>query len=503
MKQARHETVSLSMIVRNEAHQLGECLAPVAHLFNDIVVADTGSSDGTRQVAERFGARVVDFPWCDDFSAARNASLAEARGDWIFWLDADDRVSSAGAAKLEALFAGLTPRPQAFLMQTLLELHPEGRDRQRLASHVRLFRHHPQLGWQRRVHEHLQPWPAALGYEIVFTDIQIQHLGYQDSLLSERKLRRNLRLLHMDFAVAPDDPAVLVDLGYAHAQLGKYPAARRYLHSVLSDPRPLPFLRRRAFATLGEMETTEGNFAAAAALLALALVENPGDEYLLYMYSEALYNLGRHDEAKAALVEILQQMPTHERFFVGGPSDIRQRLARLALGEVLRVDRALCESESILLGVVDDFPADPTAWYFLGRVYIDGREWNKLARVLARLAECEGGAIFRRLLTASGELAHGDYRASEQTLNELIGMAPSMVLPRVLRAECLFRRSALPAEQRQACLDVLRLQPQNARAHEILGQLATTQAVATPVPALSLCTSVILSPSVPGGVVSV
>ena len=143
------------------------------------------------------------------------------------------------------------------------------------------------------------------------------------------------------------------------------------------------FLRRRAYSTLGEIETSAGNFAAAERLLAPALVENPGDEYLLYMYSEALYNLGRHDEAKAALVEILQRPPSHECFFVGGPSDIRQRLARLALGEVLRVERALREAESILRGVADDFPTDATAWYFLGRVHIDARQWKELDAVAA------------------------------------------------------------------------------------------------------------------------
>ena len=53
--------------------------APVSGLFQDIVVVDTGSTDGTRAVAQSFGARVFDFPWPDSFGAARNESLRHAR----------------------------------------------------------------------------------------------------------------------------------------------------------------------------------------------------------------------------------------------------------------------------------------------------------------------------------------------------------------------------------------------------------------------------------------
>src|SRR5207247_1202851 len=78
----------LCMIVRNEEKNLPDCLESVQGLFAQTVVADTGSADGTREVARRFGAEVVEFPWCDDFAAARNASLRHARRQWVMWLDA-------------------------------------------------------------------------------------------------------------------------------------------------------------------------------------------------------------------------------------------------------------------------------------------------------------------------------------------------------------------------------------------------------------------------------
>ena len=88
----RKATTSLTMIVKDEEHNISKCLSSVAGLFDEIVVVDTGSKDRTREIAREFGARVFDFVWVDDFAAARNAALARATGDYAFWLDADDVI---------------------------------------------------------------------------------------------------------------------------------------------------------------------------------------------------------------------------------------------------------------------------------------------------------------------------------------------------------------------------------------------------------------------------
>ena len=93
-------SVSLCVIARNEATNLPACLGPLLPFVGETIVVDTGSTDGTRAVAESMGARVFDFAWCDDFAAARNESLRRATSDWILWMDADDRVDAANAARL-------------------------------------------------------------------------------------------------------------------------------------------------------------------------------------------------------------------------------------------------------------------------------------------------------------------------------------------------------------------------------------------------------------------
>jgi glycosyltransferase involved in cell wall biosynthesis len=80
------------MIVRDEEAVLGRCLDSVRQLADEIILVDTGSEDGTKEIAARFTPYIYEYPWQDDFSAARNFSFSKANGEYILWLDADDVV---------------------------------------------------------------------------------------------------------------------------------------------------------------------------------------------------------------------------------------------------------------------------------------------------------------------------------------------------------------------------------------------------------------------------
>ena len=71
--------ISLVMIVKNEERFLRNCLASARDVVDEIVIVDTGSSDATQDIAREFGAKLVDQPWSDDFSEARNVSLEIGR----------------------------------------------------------------------------------------------------------------------------------------------------------------------------------------------------------------------------------------------------------------------------------------------------------------------------------------------------------------------------------------------------------------------------------------
>ena len=101
-------TVSLCMIVRDEAPVLARCLESAAPLCEEILIADTGSVDETKSVAAQFTDRIYDFPWQDDFAAARNFIFSKAKADYQFWLDADDVLPPESLAALLAIRDTLT-----------------------------------------------------------------------------------------------------------------------------------------------------------------------------------------------------------------------------------------------------------------------------------------------------------------------------------------------------------------------------------------------------------
>ena len=80
------------MIVKDEAAMLGPCLESVKELMDEIIIVDTGSTDETVALSEKFGAKVIRHQWQNDFALARNLSLEQATGDWILFLDADERM---------------------------------------------------------------------------------------------------------------------------------------------------------------------------------------------------------------------------------------------------------------------------------------------------------------------------------------------------------------------------------------------------------------------------
>lgn len=85
--------LSLCTIVKNEADQLADFLESIHSAVDEIILVDTGSTDATRKIAQRYGCKIFSFPWIDDFSAARNFSIDQASGEWALILDPDERIA--------------------------------------------------------------------------------------------------------------------------------------------------------------------------------------------------------------------------------------------------------------------------------------------------------------------------------------------------------------------------------------------------------------------------
>lgn len=173
------------MIVRNERERLAACFASVAGVVDEFVVVDTGSTDDTVAAARRLGATVISFPWCNDFSAARNHGLALARGAWILVLDADEQLSAAGRDEVRTL---VRQRPER--AYSLVQVNATAGGASRVAA-VRLFPNRSDVRYEFPVHEQVNAALGRAGIPIAETPIEILHAGYSDPVTVARKAERN------------------------------------------------------------------------------------------------------------------------------------------------------------------------------------------------------------------------------------------------------------------------------------------------------------------------
>ena len=176
--------LSLCMIVKNEETCLDRCLHSVKDAVDEIVIADTGSTDRTKEIARRYTDRVYDIPWENDFSAARNASMACASMPFILWLDADDVIEPAELDKLIALKQSLDDGVDAVMMPYQYAFSPDG-SVSLVFERERIVRRAAGFAFEGAVHEAM-----AVSGNILHADIAVRHTGSH----GERSGRRNLAI---------------------------------------------------------------------------------------------------------------------------------------------------------------------------------------------------------------------------------------------------------------------------------------------------------------------
>ncbi|MBM7854289.1 glycosyltransferase involved in cell wall biosynthesis [Desulfohalotomaculum tongense] len=209
-------TVSLCMIVKNEAENLARCLSSVENLVDEIIVVDTGSTDGTPEIARRFKARVFNFRWVNDFSAARNYSLEQATGDWIIYLDADEELMVDDREHFYSLLSRSGVEGYYFNIINSTSDQPGGQLLRH--SNLRLFRNNPAYRFQGAVHEQIIPSILASkpSAKLLSAGIQIFHHGYRPNAIKEKnKTGRNLDILQKQVAENPQDNFLRYNLAVA------------------------------------------------------------------------------------------------------------------------------------------------------------------------------------------------------------------------------------------------------------------------------------------------
>ncbi|MDX1948598.1 MAG: glycosyltransferase [Pirellulaceae bacterium] len=466
-------TVSLTMIARNEEHNLRDCLAPLAGLFDEVVVVDTGSHDRTREVAAELGAKVFEFPWCDDFSAARNAALDHASSDYALWLDADDRLDTENRLKLRQVLDQLRPDRRAYLMACLSPAEHVVDDAA-VITHCRLFPRMPEVRWGRRVHEQILPSLERAGAAIAQTDVQITHLGYRDPAQVRRKVNRDLRLLRLEYAIDPGDAVTLFNLGLTHMRIGAFGDALTYLLSSLKNARGQADWMRRLFALASEALQRLSRREEALSVLSQGEQLFPHDAELLTRKANLLCQVGDLGGAERVLVRLLRA-PREQHLLAGGQAMLDRREGRCLLGMIYRDQNRPQEAERVFQELLGEHADYVRAWVGLGYVYLGQERWGDLNHVCQQLHKCQDGQVYAMLLKAEGMIARGELADAKPLIDQAILLAPKMVWARLVLAGWL-GRTASPIEECQAAFrDILRLDPGNAAAIDSLKELERRQ----------------------------
>jgi glycosyltransferase involved in cell wall biosynthesis len=205
--------LTVGLIVRNEEKTLDKCLSSLKPLLeavpSELIITDTGSTDRTIEIAQKYTSHIIHFEWCGDFSAARNTGLKEARGEWFLFLDGDEwfedvseiaKFFTSGECDRYGCGSYLQRNYRDAAGKVYTDFHA-----------LRMFRIYPGVHFDGIVHEGFRWIPPCK-----FFSAYVHHYGYayQTQEDRERKFKRNASLLEQSLN---DDPSRLK----AYYQLAK------------------------------------------------------------------------------------------------------------------------------------------------------------------------------------------------------------------------------------------------------------------------------------------
>lgn len=309
--------VSLCMIVKDEAAWIARCLASVQSLVSEMIVLDTGSGDDTVVRAQAAGARVESYAWVDDFSAARNASIGYARGDWILVLDADEVLDAHGRTQIAGWLAAPTA-DMAELIQTnystesqMAMWRPNTLTMPEAAGQpgffdiplVRLFRNDPSIRFVNPIHEMVLP----AGRACARLPVRMHHYGQVRPEGRTRKREQYYQLVAKKYAATPQDPQCVFEMAIASYETNRWDDAQRLFRAAIAAvPQFMP-----CYVALAHICCARHEYAEAEAVCAAGLQRYPDDVPLAIWRVRSLLGQQRLGDAGGLLQRLSARAPQH------------------------------------------------------------------------------------------------------------------------------------------------------------------------------------------------
>ena len=351
-------SLSVIMIVKDEAGCLPQCLESVRGIADELVIADTGSTDDTVAIARRFGAKVFHIPWEDDFASARNRTIAAASGDWLLHMDADELLDPAGAKRIrhvvdndgfgadavEVILANYCDDPRAWRWVPVEPGSPWARGHAGYirAGLLRLFRNGAGFEYGEPVHENITASVLEKGGRIRREDAVIHHYGFD--LKESRtggKARLYLRIARRKLEKRPDDTKALHDFAEQALACNLTEEAEQACRRALAvDPQHLG-----AASTLANILLNRGGLGEARALFEGLEQVGIAPPHVATTLGAIACREGRLEEARSRLETVCADEPRSAM--------ARLYLARVydLLGETEKARRELDVARGIVVGI--------------------------------------------------------------------------------------------------------------------------------------------------------
>jgi glycosyltransferase involved in cell wall biosynthesis len=305
------------MIARNEEDVIGRAILSIREVADEIIVVDTGSGDGTANLARRLGADVSFFAWRNNFAEARNASLERASGEWVLVLDADEFLEADQAKALRQFVE--TSKSDGAVVTLLNEMGDDELLDSTSHQYTRLFRNYAEFKFVGVIHEQIIQSMLAADASVEHTNITIKHTGYAHP--SNSKLLRNLRLLQSEIASRPDDAFMRFHLGSTLFAMKQNTKARDEFLKVVESAYDFSSLQVRsaesagrtfisrsdyllALIRLGQIALTDGDTSQTKEWASRVLHLDPENALALYLLAAGLFEGGHYFEALGALNKI-------------------------------------------------------------------------------------------------------------------------------------------------------------------------------------------------------
>lgn len=291
--------ISVCIIAKNEEKYIEECLRRLMKYGFEIVVTDTGSTDRTKELAEKYADKVLDFEWIDDFSAARNFCAAHAANNWILSLDCDEYVNSIAVPQVRILMQKF-PKMTGTIRLTNMSVDSTGKTVVSMDDVTRFYNRNI-YRFENPIHEQLNAVSATAKRGTFIMPMEVVHQGYAISPEEmQKKQKRNLELLYKVLGNNPEDAYTQFQIGQSEYILGNHTKGIGCFEKALAlNPQADLVFVQVLILDLATAYMHVGRDADA-----LVLMDKYADQYqsAKYVYMHAAANLNNGQMLKALLL---------------------------------------------------------------------------------------------------------------------------------------------------------------------------------------------------------